>query len=166
MQAVRAKRDSSIRVGLRLVRDKRRPRASSRQATLAPRWPRRRWCWAQSQAWIGRRWRRSFPPRSRGQRPACLTSAPMSTASRTKSGAIRGDGRNLLSHHVWNPGVRESGLLSIGEEESKGNDLTKEAMQLVEAASAEFRRQRGRPRPVQRRSGRDCRRRVSWGTWR
>jgi phosphate acyltransferase len=52
------------------------------------------------------------------------------------------------------------GLLSIGEEETKGNELTREAFHSVEAVAAELRRQCGRPRPVQRQGRRDCGRRI------
>ena len=52
------------------------------------------------------------------------------------------------------------GLLSIGEEESKGNELTREAFQLLQAASAEFCRQRRRPRSLQRQSRCHRRRRI------
>ena len=40
------------------------------------------------------------------------------------------------------------GLLSIGEEESKGNELTREAYKLIKELPTELRRQRRRPRSV------------------
>ena len=51
-------------------------------------------------------------------------------------------------------------LLSIGEEEMKGNELTREASQPAEADSAEFHRQRGGARRFRRRRGRDRLRRI------
>ena len=41
------------------------------------------------------------------------------------------------------------GLLSIGQEEHKGNELTREALPLLKQLPVEFHRQRGRPRSLQ-----------------
>ncbi len=47
------------------------------------------------------------------------------------------------------------GLLSIGQEEHKGNELTREALRAAQATPLEFYRQRGRPRSLQRPRGSD-----------
>ncbi len=58
------------------------------------------------------------------------------------------DGRDLFAPHSAVPKPRV-GLLSIGEEEHKGNELTRAATPLLRPES-QFHRQRGRPRHVQR----------------
>jgi len=61
VEAIRAKRDSSMRVGLRMV-----PRTGSglrdRGQHPARPWLRRKSCWARFRAWIVQRWPRSSPP--------------------------------------------------------------------------------------------------------
>ena len=57
--------------------------------------------------------------------------------------AVRGDGRDLLSRDIWSPAARV-GLLSIGEEEIKGNELTREVYNRLKKSPREFRRQRRR----------------------
>ena len=59
--------------------------------------------------------------------------------------AVMGDiySRIILQHEK--PKV---GLLSIGEEEHKGNELTQAATPMLKACRRQFHRQRGRPRPV------------------
>ena len=53
------------------------------------------------------------------------------------SGAVRGDGRNLLPRDVWHRKPRV-GLLSIGEEESKGNELTREVNKRLKKSPMQF----------------------------
>jgi glycerol-3-phosphate acyltransferase PlsX len=59
VDAIRGKRDSSIRVGLRLVREGRAAGFVTAGNTEPP-WPPRRWCWAPCRAWTVRRWQRRF----------------------------------------------------------------------------------------------------------
>ena len=79
VEAIRAKRDSSMRVGLRMVREGQAARASSPPATRARPWPRRKSCWAPYRAWIVRHWPRCSRPHPAIPR-CCSTSAPMSIA--------------------------------------------------------------------------------------
>ncbi len=80
VKAVRAKRDSSMRVGCAwFVMG--RPPASSRQAIPAPRWRRRKWCWARCTALTVPRWLRFFLL-LREQRQSCSMSARMWIANR------------------------------------------------------------------------------------
>ena len=59
--------------------------------------------------------------------------------TRTKSGAVRRDGRYLFPRDVWQRRLRPRvGLLSIGEEETKGNELTREAFQLLKQLPLNF----------------------------
>ncbi len=58
------------------------------------------------------------------------------------------------------------GLLSIGEEETKGNELTREAFPLLKALPDPVHRQCGGAGHLQRPRGRDCMRRALWGMWR
>ena len=60
------------------------------------------------------------------------------------AGAVRRDGRNLFAHIFSQSQSPRVGLLSIGEEEHKGNDLTRAATAAAQSAAAEFHRQRGR----------------------
>ena len=58
---------------------------------------------------------------------------------RAKSRTVRRHGRYLLPLHVRQAGHRPRvGLLSIGEEETKGNDLTREAFHLLKQLPLNF----------------------------
>ena len=61
---------------------------------------------------------------------------------------------------IWGVKRPRVALLSIGEEETKGNELTREAASLLKQTLAEFRRQRGRARRFSRQRGRDRLRRI------
>ena len=61
--------------------------------------------------------------------------------TRAESGTVRRDGRHLLPRDVRKEAGHSGprvGLLSIGEEESKGNDLTREAFQLLKQLPLNF----------------------------
>ena len=62
--------------------------------------------------------------------------------------AIMGDIYSRAIFGIRRPRV---GLLSIGEEDSKGNELTKEVVQVAPPRADQFHRQRRRPRHFQRR---------------
>ena len=61
---------------------------------------------------------------------------------------------------IWGAKRPRVALLSIGEEEIKGNELTREAASAAEADVAEFYRQRRGPRRFSRQRGRDRLRRL------
>lgn len=139
-QAVRSKRDSSMRVGLRLVRDGKADGFVSAGNTGA--------CMATAKMVLG-----ALPG---VDRPALATAFPTIGGTATvlidvganvdskpqnlQQFAIMGDvyfrtifaGRFATSDH---PRV---GLLSIGEEESKGNELTREAYKLIKDLPLNF----------------------------
>ena len=168
-QAVRAKRDSSMRVGLRLVRDGKAGGFVTAGNTGA--------AMATAKMVLGvipgvdrPALATVFPTAAKAPPPSCSTSAPTSIASRktcssspswaTCTSAPSSAGRFPTAD---NPRV---GLLSIGEEETKGNDLTREAFQLIKAAAHELRRQRRRPRPLQRQAPTCWSATASSATWR
>ena len=137
MEAIRAKRDSSMRVGLRMVREGQAAGFVTAGNTGA--------AMATAKVVLG-----AVPGVDRPALAAVFPTAPGNPAmlldvganvdcTASESRAICRDGRRLLSRHVWQkkPGTRgpRVGLLSIGEEETKGNELTREAFQLAQAAS-------------------------------
>ncbi len=112
-----------------------RRRRSSAPVTPARRsWPRTRRS-AGCRASTGRRSPRSSRPG--GTRRCCSTRARPSSAGRsTSSSSPSWDRRTRASRSgVESPRV---GLLSVGEEESKGNELTREAHQLLKSAPVRF----------------------------
>ena len=135
------------------------PRGSCRRATPAPSWPRPRWCRAWCRAWTGRRWRAFFPTVVKGSPVvvvdvgANVDCSPRMLAQFAVMGEIYS--RVILGH----PKPRV-GILSIGEEDHKGNEVTRSAAPAAEEPGAELHRQRGRPGHLQRRSGRDRLRRL------
>ena len=54
------------------------------------------------------------------------------------SAAVRRDGRRFTRGRGWASSGRGVGLLSIGEEETKGNELTREAHQLLKGSRLHF----------------------------
>ncbi len=135
-QAVRTKKDSSLHVGLRLVRDGRASGFVSAGNTGA--------AMATAKMVLG-----SLPGVDRPGLAAVFPTAQGTTAILLDVGAnvdckpqnleqfaIMGDiyFRSILDSHK-SPRV---GLLSIGEEESKGNELTREAFQLVKRLPLNF----------------------------
>ena len=133
--------------------------ASSPPAIPARRWRRRRWCWACWRAFIG---------------PALATILPTVTGSPSlllDVGAnVDCDPDNLVQFavmgHMYARNVLRIarprvGLLSIGEEDSKGNQLTRDTLPLLrEISRHRLHRQRRGPRPVQRADGRGGVRRI------
>ena len=105
----------------------------------------------------GRRSRRSSRPG--GVRPSCSIAAPPSNAGRSTSCSSRSWVRRMraLALGCESPRV---GLLSVGEEESKGNELTREAHRLLKSAPVRLHRQRRGPRRVRRRRRRHRLRRL------
>ena len=88
VQAVRAKRDSSLRVGLRLVREGSYRGICDRRQYRSRHGRRPKWCWARFRGSTGRRWQRFFLPPS-APLPSCWMWALTSTASRTTSNSSR-----------------------------------------------------------------------------
>ena len=166
VEAVRAKRDSSMRVGLRMVREGQAAGFVTAGNTGA--------AMATAKVVLG-----TVAGVDRPALAAVFPTAPGPAAMLLDVGAnvdcephnleqfaVMGDiyframfGNTLLGKKSGTPGPRV-GLLSIGEEEAKGNQLTREAFQLLQAASAEFYRERRGPRSVQRKSRRHRRRRF------
>jgi phosphate acyltransferase len=135
VQAVRAKRDSSIRVGLRLVRDKRSAGFVTAGNTGA--------AMATAKMVLGgipgvdRPALAAVFPTIQGTAAALLDVGANvdCTAQNLEQFAVMGEIYYRTMFGTQRPRV---GLLSIGEEESKGNDLTKEAMQLLKQLRLNF----------------------------
>ena len=74
-------------------------------------------------------------------------SAPTSTATPENLAqfAVMGE---IYFRSMFGTRKPKVGLLSIGEEETKGNELTRDAFQLLKQLPAEFCRECGRPRSV------------------
>jgi glycerol-3-phosphate acyltransferase PlsX len=147
-QAVRAKRDSSMRVGLRMVREGAARGFFTAGNTGA--------AMATAKMVLGML--------AGVHRPGLATILPTVTGSPSLlldvganvdcdpdnlvQFAVMG---NMYARNVLRIGHPRVGLLSIGEEDSKGNQLTRDTFPLLRALSRHrLRRQRGGPRPVQR----------------
>jgi len=135
VQAVRAKRDSSMRVGLRLVRDGRAVAFLSAGNTGA--------AMATAKMVLG-----AIPGVDRPALAAVFPTAVGTVATLLDVGAnVDSKPHNLEQFAVMGEiyfrtmfGTRRPrvGLLSIGEEETKGNDLTREAFQLLKRLPLNF----------------------------
>ena len=140
MQAVRAKRDSSLRVGLRLVRDGRAAGFISAGNTGA--------AMATAKMVLG-----ALPGVDRPDLAAVFPTARGTAAVLVDVGAnVDCKPHNLLQFAIMGEvyyrkvlaPVEQSrerpkvGLLSIGEEENKGNELTREAFKLLKHAPVNF----------------------------
>jgi phosphate acyltransferase len=139
-QAVRAKRDSSLRVGLRLVRDGRAAGFVSAGNTGA--------CMATAKMVLG-----ALPGVDRPALAAVFPTAPGTATILIDVGAnvdskpenlqqfaIMGDVyfRTIFAGRFATSDRPRVGVLSIGEEESKGNELTKEAFKLIKELPLNF----------------------------
>ncbi len=143
VEAIRAKRDNSMRVGLRLVREGRANGFVTAGNTGA--------AMATAKIVLG-----AVPGVDRPALAAVFPTAPGNpamlldvganvdcTAENLEQFAIMGDiyframFPNMFSKKPGAPGPRV-GLLSIGEEESKGNDLTREAFRLLKHLPLNF----------------------------
>ena len=135
VQAVRAKRDSSIRVGLRLVRDRRAGGFVTAGNTGA--------AMATAKMVLGaipgvdRPALAAVFPTVQGKAAALLDVGANvdCTPQNLEQFAVMGEIYYRAMFGTQHPRV---GLLSIGEEESKGNNLTKEAMQLLKRLRLNF----------------------------
>jgi len=135
VQAVRAKRDSSMRVGLRLVRDRSAAGFVTAGNTGA--------AMATAKMVLG-----AIPGVDRPALAAVFPTASGTVATLLDVGAnVDCKPQNLEQFAVMGEvyfrsmfGTRRPrvGLLSIGEEESKGNELTKEAFQLLKQLPLNF----------------------------
>ena len=139
VEAIRAKRDSSMRVGLRLVREGRANGFVTAGNTGA--------AMATAKIVLG-----AVPGVDRPALAAVFPTAPGNpamlldvganvdcTAKNLEQFAVMGDVyfRAMYGKRPGSPGPRV-GLLSIGEEETKGNDLTREAFQLLKQLHLNF----------------------------
>ena len=139
VEAIRAKRDNSMRVGLRLVREGQANGFVTAGNTGA--------AMATAKIVLG-----AVPGLDRPALAAVFPTAPGNPAMLLDVGAnvdctplnleqfaVMGDVyfRAMFGKRPGTPGPRV-GLLSIGEEESKGNDLTKEAFQLLKQLPLNF----------------------------
>jgi phosphate acyltransferase len=156
-QAVRTKKDSSMRVGLKLVREGKAAGFVTAGNTGA--------AMATAKMVLG-----ALPG---VDRPALATPMPSSTGNpcvlldvganvdckphNLAQFAVMGE---MYARSVLKINEPRVGLLSIGEEETKGNDLTREAFPLLKALPIKFHRQRGGARHLQRPGRRDCLRRL------
>ena len=71
-------------------------------------------------------------------RPSCSTSARTSSAGPSTSCSSRVDGRGLRARRRSASSAPRVGLLSIGEEATKGNELTREAHRLLRGRRLQF----------------------------
>jgi glycerol-3-phosphate acyltransferase PlsX len=139
VEAIRAKRDSSMRVGLRLVREGGANGFVTAGNTGA--------AMATAKIVLG-----AMPGVDRPALAAVFPTAPGNPAMLLDVGAnvdcaarnleqfaVMGDVyfRAMFGKRAWGHGPRV-GLLSIGEEEGKGNDLTREAYQLLKQLPLNF----------------------------
>jgi len=139
VEAIRAKRDSSMRVGLRMVREGQAAGFVTAGNTGA--------AMATAKVVLG-----AVPGVDRPALAAVFPTAPGNPAMLLDVGAnvdctpqnleqfaVMGDiyFRAMFGKRPGTPGPRV-GLLSIGEEESKGNDLTREAFQLLKQLPLNF----------------------------
>ena len=139
VEAIRAKRDNSMRVGLRLVREGQANGFVTAGNTGA--------AMATAKIVLG-----AMPGVDRPALAAVFPTAPGNpamlldvganvdcTAQNLEQFAVMGDVyfRAMFGKHPGTRGPRV-GLLSIGEEESKGNDLTREAFQLLKQLPLNF----------------------------
>ena len=133
-KAVRNKRDSSIRVASRLVRDGLAHgfvSAGNTGAVMAT----AKMVQGMLPAWTVPRWRRLPHPQGHpGGGGGCGRERRLHSEH---AGAIRHDGRHLFARDLSHRGPRV-GLLSIGEEEHKGNELTRAATPLLKSLPIHF----------------------------
>ena len=155
--AVRSKRDSSMRVGLKLVREGKAAGFVTAGNTGA--------AMATAKMVLG-----ALPG---VDRPALATPMPTSKgnpcvlldvganvdckAQNLEQFAVMGE---MYARSVLKIAKPRVGLLSIGEEESKGNELTREALASAQGPADQLHRQRGRPRHFQWQCRRDRLRRI------
>ncbi len=155
--AVRSKRDSSMRVGLKLVREGKAAGFVTAGNTGA--------AMATAKMVLG-----ALPG---VDRPALATPMPTSKgnpcvlldvganvdckAQNLEQFAVMGE---MYARSVLKIAKPRVGLLSIGEEESKGNELTREALAAAQGPADQLHRQRGGPRHLQRQCRRDRLRRI------
>ena len=135
VEAIRAKRDSSMRVGLRLVREKKAAGFVTAGNTGA--------AMATAKIVLG-----SLPgvdrPALAAAFPTVLSTAAVlldvganvdCTPQNLEQFAVMGD---IYCRSIFGVKRPRVGLLSIGEEEGKGNDLTREAFQLLKRLPIQF----------------------------
>ena len=135
VEAIRAKRDSSLRVGLRLVREGKAAGFVTAGNTGA--------AMATAKIVLG-----SLPgvdrPALAAAFPTVLSTAAVlldvganvdCTPQNLEQFAVMGD---IYCRSIFNVKRPRVGLLSIGEEEGKGNDLTREAFQLLKRLPIQF----------------------------
>ncbi len=155
--AVRTKRDSSMRVGLKLVREGKAAGFVTAGNTGA--------AMATAKMVLG-----ALPG---VDRPALATPMPTSKgnpcvlldvganvdckAHNLEQFAVMGE---MYARSVLKIAQPRVGLLSIGEEETKGNELTREALPAAQGPAHQLHRQRGGPRHLQRPCRRDRLRRL------
>ena len=105
------------------------PTALSPPATPARSWPPPRWCRASSPASTGPALASVFPT-LKGTPAVMVDVGANVDCDAEDAGAVRRHGRDLLARDLPHANPRV-GLLSIGEEEHKGNDLTRAATPLL-----------------------------------
>ncbi len=135
-KAVREKRNSTMRVGLKMVKERRAAGFLTAGNTGA--------AMASAKMVLG-----ALPG---VDRPALAMPLPTTTGSPcvlldvganvdckcAQSGAVRHHGRDVRALACFKIEKPRVGLLSIGEEESKGNDLTREALQVMKQLPIHF----------------------------
>ncbi len=151
VEAIRAKRDSSMRVGLRMVREG-SARDSSPPAIPAQPWPRQRSCWARLPG-VDRPALAAVFPTAPGNPAMLLDVGANVDCTAAESRAVRGHGRCLFPGDVWKEAwhFRAASRAALHRRRRKqGQRPDPRSLSTAQAASAEFCRQRGRPRSLQR----------------
>jgi glycerol-3-phosphate acyltransferase PlsX len=148
-QAMRGKKDSSMRVAIDLVKSVGRAAVSAGNTGALMAISR---FVLKTLPGIDRPAIAFHPADPRRAIPMCSTSGPMWIAA-AASAPVRHHGRDMLVsalEHKERPSV---GLLNIGEEDIKGNDVVKQAGELLKRQRSEFPRQRRRRRHLQGHDG-------------
>ena len=112
-------------------------RGWSRPATRARAWPPPRWCRAWCRAWTGPRWP-AFSRPTKARRWWWWTWAPTWIASRAMLAQFAVMGEIYSRARAARSKRPRVGLLSIGEEEHKGNELTRAATPLLKELDLNF----------------------------
>ena len=145
------KKRSSIHVAVELVRDGAADAFFSAGNTAA--------CWTIAKLTLGTLEEVDRPGAGRGRAaPDGPHRAPRRGRQRELQGppprGVRGDGQGLHERASSTSPTRASGLMSMGEEETKGNELTKEVHEVLKDSTPQLHRQRRGARPLHGQGGR------------
>ena len=156
--ALRRKKDSSMRVAINLVKDGARRTPASRAGNTGALMAISRYRAEDAARHRPAGDRHACCRTSKAATPTCSTSAPTSTARAEHLLQFARHGQRAGRGGRGQGAARRVGLLNIGEEEIKGNEVVKQAAELLRARrGAQLLRQRRRQRHLQ---GHDRHRRL------